>query len=185
MKVEDKKVIMYDSSESAVYRTNIEGWVSSDGRFFGKGDTAEQLARNQGSTHKKCDCGIIMPSKSYSLCESCRNKKHRENYLKLPFKEYDGSPVFSTDDEKYFFDEESIIEYCADNLLDELDLYFAEPNMLWEITDEIWEEILPEDGEFPDELKNALSELNKVIKNLPAVSWSPSKVRTKYICKHN
>ncbi|MDV3537947.1 hypothetical protein CMU94_02270 [Elizabethkingia anophelis] len=33
--MKEEKIIMYDSPEAAIYRKNIEGWVSSNGRFFG------------------------------------------------------------------------------------------------------------------------------------------------------
>lgn len=52
----EEKIIMYDTPAAAMYRTGIEGWVSSDGHFFGKGERAEHLARYSGSTHHKCEC---------------------------------------------------------------------------------------------------------------------------------
>lgn len=32
----DKSVIMFDSPEAATYRTDIKGWVSRDGRYYGE-----------------------------------------------------------------------------------------------------------------------------------------------------
>jgi len=43
-----KEIIKYDSPDSAKYVKNIEGWVSKNGKFFGKD---EHIARWDGCTH--------------------------------------------------------------------------------------------------------------------------------------
>lgn len=63
----EEKIILNTDKESAEYRTDIKGWVSKDGRFFGKD---ESLARYSGSTHRKCDkCESLIEKTSY--CEKC------------------------------------------------------------------------------------------------------------------
>ncbi len=172
-----KAIIMYDSNESATYRTDISGWVSSDGKFYGKD---EHLARWQGCTHTKCDCGETIPIRSYTKCESCRNKISQDKYNSLPFKEYNGSPVFSSDGDTYFYEEEDIITYLEDNELDEINLLYTSPNYLDEISTEYWSDILPEDGEIPDNIQKAMNELNILINKQGPISYSPNKIRTKY-----
>lgn len=108
MSLEKEKVIMRDSDEAATYRTGIEGWVSSNGRFYGKGEDAERMARHDGSTHFKCECGGVA-KKGWSKCDSCIRKGRVERYDKLPFAEYDGSPVFSWDGDEFFYSEEDIM----------------------------------------------------------------------------
>lgn len=182
----EKQVIMYQSHEAATYKTNIEGWVSSDGRYWGKGDHNEHMARYTGCTHTKCDCGAIIPNKSYTKCYDCRNINRIENYNKLPFKIYNGDPVVTAfESDNYFFDEDSIIDYMNDNDMKSIDLLFCEPNTWFKIENDYWADIMPEnsEGDLPEDLQNALNNLNDVIKKLPPCSYSPGKIRTSYILK--
>ncbi len=179
----DKPIIMYDSPEAATYKTNIEGWISADGIFCGKGEQGERTARYRGATHTKCDCGNVIPMRSYTKCETCRNKISYEKYMLLPFKEYDGSIVCETDGDKYFFDEDDIAVYLEDNDLDEIDLLFATPNFLDDINTDIWCDVLPEEGEIPEVIQKAVNELNILIRKQGPISYSPGKIRTKYVLK--
>ena len=45
----DKEKVMYDADDIVEYRTNIEGWVDKNGRFWGKD---ENMARYHICTHK-------------------------------------------------------------------------------------------------------------------------------------
>jgi len=63
---------------------------------------------------------------------------------------------------------------------EELMLVICEPNYPRQIDSSIWEDDLPEDGEITKELQAKLDEVNELIKILPPLSWSPSKVRTEY-----
>jgi hypothetical protein len=114
----EEKIIMYDSPEAAEQIT-LTGWISKgkDGQFWYKD---EHMARWAGCTHKKCDCGNVM-KKSYTMCETCRAKAARERYLKLPFKEWDRvEPVTESWGDKYFFNEEDLIEYMMENIVSKL-----------------------------------------------------------------
>jgi len=177
-----EKIIMFDSSEAATYRTNIEGWVSSSGRFFGKD---ERAARYEGSTHHTCECGNIA-KRGYIYCDACNEIKDKERYEKMPFIEWDGeTPLVLYRDDKYFWHPEEIEEYCEneDVNIDDLQLVVCEPNHLDTISFEDWSEILPDDREFRDEypeLANKIDEINKYIESLPSASWSAGKFRTNY-----
>ena len=62
---ETEKIVMYDSPEAATYRTDIKGWVSRDGHFYGdNGPSAEHGARWSGCTHMNCKCGTSMRKES-------------------------------------------------------------------------------------------------------------------------
>lgn len=178
----EKKVIMYDSPEAATYRTDIEGWVSADGFYCGKGEAGEQAARYRSATHKKCECGEVIEMRTYTTCNSCRHKKSVEYYNKLPFKKYDGSPVVDWDGDTYFFSEEEIQDYLDNNELESIDLLFCKENNWSKIEYDYWQDDLPEnsDGELPKKMQEALDALNKVISELPACSYSPGKIRTSY-----
>lgn len=171
-----ENIVMYDSDEAATIQT-VTGWVSGDGFFWGEN---EHQARWRGCTNIKCKCGNITV-KSYTICENCRAKATRERYLALPFREYKGEPVVDWDGETYFFDEDSIIEYLDDNDLTEIDLLFCRKQEWNPVSPDIWEDIMPPDEyELPDELQEALDNLNKVIESLPACSYFPGKERTVY-----
>lgn len=175
----EEKIIMYDSAEAAQQIT-ITGWVSGgDKRFWYKD---EHMARWSGCTHLKCECGKIM-RKSYTKCDDCRHKLAAERYNALPFKEWNGEPVVEWDGDKYFFNEEDLIEYCEENEIKEIDLLFCIENNWRNIDEDYWADEMPDnaDGELPKELQLALNSLNSVINTLPAQSYSPSKIRTKYI----
>jgi hypothetical protein len=175
-----QKVIMYDSPEAATYRTNIEGWVNSEGRFYGK---EEHLARWSGCTHIKCEgCGKPIPVRSYTRCEDCRHKIAVENYNKLPFVEWDETePVVTWDKDTYFFSLEDLIEFLEDNEMNEIDLLLCEENKWHAIPWDYWSDMMPEgQDELPEALEKALKEFNKVISELPTQSYSPGKVRTSY-----
>lgn len=175
--METKEIIVLDTDDSAARLITVTGWVSRDGRFFGDN---EESARYAGCTHKSCDCGKPM-TKGWTKCDSCRSKSAAERYRALPFKDWDGvTPV--CDDDEYFFSSEAIDEYLEEHDLkpEDLMLVICTPNNFNEITSEYWEEILPEEGEIPSELKEKLDEFNKFIATLAPVSWSPSKIRTAY-----
>lgn len=183
MNKEPKEKVFYDSPEAATYKTNIEGWVSRDGRFWGKD---EHMARYNGSTHKLCECGQET-EKHYLLCLGCRNAKSNERYESMPFKEWDKeTPLVLFHEDTYFFSEEDLLEYWADNdevALSELQLVICEPNHLREVSLDYWDDALPEDWEWNDmdpQLAEMVKNLNRYIATLPPVSWQGGKFRTSY-----
>lgn len=184
MNMSEEKVIMYDSPEAAIYRTDIKGWVSANGLFYGDGESGERAARYDGATHRKCEeCTVVIKNRSYTVCDSCLRKRRQIKYNNMPFKEWDGgTPLVLFDDDKYFFDEESILDYAEDCEMkpEGLMLVICEPNHYGFISDDYWEDVLPEDGEVDDALRKKVDELNEFIKTLPPASWSAGKFRTSY-----
>lgn len=170
----EKPIIMYDSPEAAVYRTNLTGWVASDGRYYGEN---EHLARWAGSTHQKCECGNIF-SKGRTRCSSCDARIDTEKYYALPVVEWDGAtPVCTWRDDKFFFDEDSVLDWMADLKHDanegdvEVQLVLCTPGRLGYVSEDNWADDLPDDGELPNEVAKKVDELNEAIKNTPVVSW--------------
>lgn len=175
----EKKLMVLHSDDSAAKKQTVTGWVSRTGFFFGDN---EDMARYRGCTHKTCDCGSPM-EKSWTKCEACRNKLDHQRFMNYPFKEWDRiEPICEYHGDKYFFNEDDIEQYLEDNdmPLEDLLLVICEPNHARRIDSSYWEDELPEDGEIPKELQAKLDELNELIKTLPPLSWSPSKVRTEY-----
>src|ERR1700733_3026068 len=84
----EEKRIMYDSQEAATYRTDIKGWVSKDGLFYGDNPSSEHGARWSGCTHMVCECGNVY-GKGRVRCDSCQAKITSEKYYALPMIEWD------------------------------------------------------------------------------------------------
>lgn len=182
MKKEEQKIVLYDSHEAATYVTNIEGWVSANKHFYGKGELGERLARQDGYTHKKCECGNIFEKKwVYSVCEDCRRKGDYERFLNLPYKEWDGVEfVREYDGDKFFWDLESLQEYMYENDLDEIDLYICSPVHYNLIDTETVADGSHEDWEPCIALEQKIKEFNDFLKTLSPHSWTHSKIRTSY-----
>ena len=69
---ETDKIILPGDPEAASIQT-VTGWVSENGYFYGDKPNSEGLARYDGSTHRKCDCGETIKKNSY--CRKCHTKK--------------------------------------------------------------------------------------------------------------
>lgn len=169
-------IIFADSPEAAQYKTGLSGWVSRDGRFFGEN---EELARYAGSTHRKCECGEVFTRNSY--CRTCSDAKEREQFLKMPVVEWDGSAMlYDQNTDKYFSEIEDILEHYEN---DEIDINGAmiivcEPNYAREIESDYWCDELPGDLSFEEcggvdaETVELLNKLNAKLKNT-ILSYSP------------
>lgn len=180
-----KTIVMYESQEAATYRTDIKGWVSRDGLFHGDSPGSECSARWSGCTHQVCACGTVH-EKSRSICDKCISKQRNERYLSMPVVEWDEStPVCVFDDDRYFFDVDSLLDWMAD--LKEtteaegakpwVQLVVCTPHHLGIIDRDHWCDDLAEDGDLPDEVAQKLEELNDAISRAPVVSWFPGKTR--------
>jgi hypothetical protein len=182
--MEPEKIVMYDSDSAARYVENVKGWVDINNRFWGDSKDSENMARYSSHTHKMCECGELM-KKGRTKCEKCREKAEIERYNKLPFREYDGGLVYSHYADKWFSNSEEIEDYCDEENIKfaDLRLVFGKPERFSELSGDMWDEVLPEDsdGELPKKLQEALDALNKVISELPPVSYSPDNVRTNYV----
>lgn len=165
----DEKVVMFDSDEAATFKTDISGWVSRDGRFYGKD---ERCARYDGCTHRTCECGKVH-DKHRIRCASCDSLKRDEKFNSFPVEQYDGTtPCCLFDAETYFWDEQAILDYLAD--LDEgsvVQLCKCKPGYLHTLDYEDWADDLPEDGELPDDVATAMEALNVAIKAAGPVCW--------------
>lgn len=177
----EKVIILYDSPEAAQYVTNIEGWISRERHFYGKGEFGERSARQDGCTHKKCEvCGKVF-EKTWSSCPDCQRTARYERFKKLEYKEWDGVEFICVyDGDEYFWDLESLQEYMCENDLDDIDLYICTPIFYNTIDSETVAGDAHEDWEPTTELENKIKEFNDYIKTLNPHSWSPGKIRTSY-----
>jgi hypothetical protein len=181
-KIPVKEKIMYSSDKAAQYKT-VEGWVSSDGRFYGNN---EHGARWSGCTHKICKCGNEL-EKQYVVCDECCDKASSSRYMSKPFKRWDREkPLVIYNTDQYFFTEWDLIAYCEDNEIDmsSLELCICVQQYAHEVCpDDLYCDILPEDTYLYDcapELAEKFEELNKLIREKKyTLSWVQGKFRTK------
>lgn len=177
----NEDIIFEDSEEAAHYVTNIEGWVSRDGIFYGD---KEHIARYSGATHSKCKKYPEHPAyKKNSYCKLCRKEKMQEKYKSFPVVEWDEiTPICIFDNDQYFFDPEGLEDYCWDNEIDvnSLNLVLCSQNPFSELDPyDFFVDELPEEGEIPSNILKAFDHLNEVIRNTPSCSWSPSNIAVK------
>lgn len=160
-------IVMYDSTEAASRKT-VEGWVSRKGHFWG---TDEHMARYDGCTHRACpECGVVYEIGSY--CHPCQAKNRRDKFASFPIEKWDGdTPLCLFDAEYYFFDED-ILDYIADlNPDEEPCICKCKPGYLSLVSDDNWCDDLPEDGELPEAVADAVAALNAVIRAQGPVCW--------------
>ncbi|NQD37444.1 hypothetical protein HPT27_10425 [Permianibacter sp. IMCC34836] len=172
----EQKVVMIDDPESATYRTDIKGWVSRDGRFFGDGPLNERTARWSGCTHTPCSqCGNPT-EKHYTKCEGCRALAEEERYNAMPRAEWDGQAMlYSVARDCYFHD----LDQAEDELeegekLTDLMLVICIPNHVRELEPDYCCDECDEDGDLPDEVITAMEAFNKAVAGI-VLSWSPGK----------
>lgn len=170
---------------AATYRTDIKGWVSRDGHFYGDGVSAERTARYAGSTVSECkECGAVCP-KSRIRCDACQAKATRARFDALPLLAEWDYPLALFDGDEYFFDPSELETFCDEREVnpESLMLVTCEPQHLREVEDDYWESELPEDGELPKEIAAALEAFNAVIRaHGKAVSYLPDKKRVVVTC---
>jgi len=173
------KIILSTSDEAATYRTDIKGWVSKNGRFYGDGKEPERIARFDGCTHVPCtDCGEATP-KGYTHCQKCRDRRDEERYLNLEKVDwFEGmGPMYSRFCDRYFDSWDEVDDHSEESGIpvEKMQLVVCKPVCLSSIDEDRWADELPEDGELPEDVVIALAELNKVLTEAGAVSWYPGK----------
>jgi hypothetical protein len=178
-------IILYDSAEAATHKTVQQtGWYSSTGRFWGDD---EHMARYDGSTHRRCDCGEVHTNQSY--CTPCKDKREAAKFLELDRAAWDGTTmVYSQTAERYFHDKDDLAAFIEGQRQKDivvtaasLQLVLCEGRLPSEIDlVEIWSDDMPEDGDeshIPSAILDALETLNKAIKdNATPLSYWPTEI---------
>lgn len=175
----NEKIIMSDSPEAAQFRIDIKGWVSRDGRFFGDGPSAEADARYHSCTHRPCrECGA--PTiKRYIKCDACRELADLARYQAMPRTEWDGKVMLYSETTDRFYSDLGEAEDHLDEMeerctLADLRLVICEPNYVRKLDPSDYADDLPEEGDLPDEVHNAIEQFNTAVDGI-VLSWSPGK----------
>jgi hypothetical protein len=185
MNMEHKEEIMYSDDRAAQFVTNISGWVSRHGRFYGNDEGSENIARYDGCTSRECDiCGKPTGNKSYVICLDCKEKKNIKKYLAMPEKEWDGkSMLYSDAFDEWFGEMWEVEDYCNEETsykAESLRLVIAEPVYYHGIDDEHYVDIIAEDCDVDGDVLALVAKFNADIKALRRVaSWEPGKYRLK------
>jgi hypothetical protein len=177
-------MILYSDDKAATYRTGLSGWVSSRGFFFGDNKDSEHMARYDGCTHVECKYCGKPARRGYTACQSCRNKKALERYFEMPLVEYDGkSMIYSQGWDRFFADWDELTDHLFDQPEypsdAEIQLILCEPIYLHSIDDDYWVDCYPTeaDYELPDDVKDAIDQLNSVLAKAHPSSWEPGSKR--------
>lgn len=173
----EKEMILDTDPRAATYHTDIKGWVSRDGRYYGED---ERTARYAGCTHRACErCGKPC-ERSWLKCSDCRAILDRERFAAKPQAEWNGSDyIYSELLDDYFADLSD-----AEDRLDEgqtladLMLVICEPNHVRPLSDDYCCDELSDDGDLPSEVEAAMDAFNKAVAGI-VLSWSPGKFALK------
>lgn len=172
----DETIVMYDSQEAAQYLTGIWGWVDRHGIYYGYGPEAELTARYAGCTHKPCaKCG--QPTeKMYASCNACRRLAEIARYGAMPRAGWDGKAMVYSEARGEFFDspDDAAEAIDEDETLADLRLVICEPVYVTPLESDYCSDDLPEDGELPDAVWEAMQAFNAAVAGI-VLSWAPGK----------
>ncbi len=146
---------------------------SANGKIY----TSDLIASYENYTHFKCkECGEVERKNSY--CRPCADKKEIENFEKMPVKKYDNTwPLFSRSADKYFFDDESLVDHSLESgvSIDSLMLTDCFEDRPSELEMDHFNDGLYEEFEN-SELENLIDEFNENAKNI-LLGYRPGKHR--------
>ena len=166
------------------YREDINGYVGTDGRFWGKD---EHMARWTSCDTLDCateGCSNVI-TKGFVRCMSCQEKRARDKW-----EEADKRPVGENDMmywseacDKYFQEWEEVDDHCQefDCKIEDLLLYHCERESPPQVDlDMIYEDITPEDLDIndmiSDEIDDLVRELNDALLRHTVNCFRPSKI---------
>ena len=178
--MDDKTKIHYSSPEAATYRTDIKGWVSAKGHYYGAHPGSEHMARYDGATHWNCaECGAETEI-WYTRCDTCRAAKRAERFAALEAVEWDErTPLCIFEGDTFFFSIDEVMCHCEEEGIELADirLVICDPVYGREFgVDDFYDE-LPEDGKLPDAILEAVENLNRVVRAYGPLSWTPGRKR--------
>jgi len=171
------EIIMFGSNEAAKHVTNISGWVSRNGIFYGDGPAGESAARYGGCTHRECNqCGSPI-EKHKLICDKCSQKSYIEKYNAMPRAEWDGVGLLYSDaNDKYYVDlDEAECDIDDGRTIADLRLIICKPNYARQLDSDFFCDDMPDgDDDLPQKLQAAIDAFNEAVEGI-VLSWSPGK----------
>lgn len=173
-------IILPEDDRSLQSTSPVQAWASRHGSLH----RDEESARAFGATHKRCSkCDAIVP-RGYRLCDGCRHVETVARWEAMPLEPWDGaSPLVLFGDDRYFFDEDAVLDYCdehgimVENLL--LQHTHRATSPLVDL-DDLAERAECEDftgRSFPREIIDAANALNRLLAAYEMPVWHPRKAR--------
>lgn len=177
----NKNVILPEEDTAATYKTDISGWVSGDGRYFG---VNEDTARYSGSTHRECpNCESIIAKNSY--CAPCSFDKRAKKHRSAEKQPWDGTtPVYAECLDQYFRDSSELFDLIEDEGDPDprtMMLYHCKPVKLSEVDESYFLDDLGEDAELPEAIRIQLDALNKTIRETQLDYFEPTRVAVEFL----
>jgi len=166
-----------ESEDAATFRENIKGWVSKSGRFSVDTESSERLARYDGCTHIRCECGELT-EKTWTRCAECREKGRHERWLQKPVGEWDGEGIIFSEILNDYLDADEVAD--KEEEFGPLDLVICDPIKLGHIDDEhLADELCLEDGhaDLPTHVADAVEALNIELDKMKPVTWCSGRYR--------
>jgi hypothetical protein len=103
-------------------------------------------------------CGAVWSDQHQSMCNECHEAKVIERWAKLPKVKWDGEGgIYSEAYDEYFWDEEGALEPVHAKPLDP----------------DAWFDDIPDDGDYPEWLLDAIGEFNAKLKGQAPLSYEP------------
>ena len=174
------------NEEAAEFRENIKGWVCKTcRRFFGDESGAERMARYCCEKDHECDTKDCQNrvQKPYIYCDPCIDKRDLARWEALEAVAWDGkTPLCLDGGDKFFHDEDDLLEYLGENDLAREDLRLVicveEKPRSFDMAEFLHDDLDPDMG-FGD--GGECREIDKTVndwieKNVP-VMWVPGKKR--------
>lgn len=174
----DEEQVLSTSDDAAKFVTDIKGWVSRHGRFYGDNKLSEKDARYDGCTHRPCDTCGEATEKMWVNCNECREKSSIRRWNEREKKEWDEkTPLYSDAADEYFLDATQLQDYMCDNdlTIDDLRLVLCDPIHLRTMDLDYWDGELYEGVEPSNSILDAMDALNTAILEEGPVSWCPGK----------
>ncbi len=189
---QDNAEMILPADDRAAKQVTVTGWVSRDGRFYGDD---ERIARYAGSTHSLCeDCGEPC-SKSWLVCDACREKRDVERekrdvekHAKRQVRPWDGiCMLYSETLDEYFSEPGEVLKRLEEDESElspsDLRLVLCEPNYPHAPDPgDCYCDELPEDGDVPDEVAEAFAVLAAALEKCAPLSWSAGKFALDLAC---
>ena len=114
--------------------------------------------------------------KGYTQCRGCRDLTYIAEYESMPRAEWDGKAMLYSEarDQYYITPDDAAEDLEEDQTLADLRLVICEPNYVRQLEPDYFCDDLPEDGDVPDDVAEAMEAFNKAVAGI-VLSWSPGK----------
>jgi len=167
-------VILPDDVRAATF-VQVNGWVSRDGRYYG---ADERMARWDGATHVRCrDCAEVIPKAGYVVCAACLHSIAEAKFAQRERRPWDGTQmVYDEASDRFFASPDEVFEWADDEAIAHaaLRLVLCDPVTCRLLDADHFSDELPEDGDLPDVVAEAIDAFNAAVKGV-VLSWQPGK----------